>query len=115
MVSDISPWRQRNILNKMRHCSDGFRCASKEPGFKYVAALDISISLIGQFGGNPIQCFAASGVALCFELVNSAIESTVDRTGYAFSTLARDAKDLSSAASMLAHIIAIVSLFASMI
>ena len=115
MVPIVSPWRQSNVIVKIKRCTDGLVCASHEPGFKNVATLDIAMSVLGMFGNNPMQCMGVSGIALCFELVNSAIESTVDRTGYEFSTLARDAKDISSAASMLAHIIALLSCIVSII
>jgi len=106
-----SPWRTTNVQEKINNCLQGFRDAVQERSVMYCAVLDGALCLHahctreGEVRGLYV---AAAALPMMFELVNSAIERAVDHAGIEFSELAREAKDISAAASMAAHSLSIV-------
>ena len=89
----------------------GLRCAFREEAFRlevYVAA--ILIPLVFFLTGNAIEralLIGAFGLVLVTEVLNTAIERTVDRISPDNHELSRDAKDLGSAAVFLSVLLAI--------
>ncbi len=97
----------RRILNAMRYSLEGFKAAYQfEAAFRQelvLAALLIPIALL--LPVTPTQSafmIAAVTLVLIVELINSAIEATVDRISLERHELAKRAKDVGSAAVMLA-------------
>ena len=107
-MTAASPWRTSSVPTKIKHCVDGLRTAALESSFMYCAGIDVGLLACAQFDSDnrQIKSFCAV-VPLAFELINSAVERVVDRGGLAYCELARDAKDMSAAASMLVHSAAI--------
>lgn len=106
-----SPWRTTNVQEKIRNCLQGFRDAVQERSVMYCAVLDGTLCLHAHCTrGDEVRGLyvAAAALPMMFELVNSAIERAVDHGGLEYSELAREAKDISAAASMAAHSLSIV-------
>ena len=107
------PWRVRGVFPKIKNALRGFFTAQKEWSFFYCAVIDASIigkAFIRNESEELIPSINLASFALSVELLNSAIERTVDRVGLEYHTLARDAKDISAAASMICHISVMLTL-----
>ena len=106
---DANPQKQRTGLNRLWHALgyslSGLRQAWHEKAFRQeaIAALFL-IPLAFWLGGNWVEVALLSGsvlLVMVVELLNTAIESTVDRVGTQWHELAKRAKDLGSAAVLL--------------
>ena len=97
----------RRILSATRNSLEGFAAAVQhEDAFRqelFVAAILVPAGLwLGKDGLERAILVAAVLFVLVVELLNSAIEATVDRISFDNHRLAKRAKDIGSAAVMLA-------------
>ncbi|MEQ6340188.1 MAG: diacylglycerol kinase [Gammaproteobacteria bacterium] len=98
-----------HIVRAMGYSLKGLKAAlALEPAFRIEIALFVILAPLGIWLGNSgmerallIGCLM---LVLVIELLNSALEAAVDRVGTEFNTLAGRAKDLGSAAVMVAHV-----------
>ena len=100
------------LFKAIGYSFSGLRDALRdEPAFRQETALAlILIPLAVWLGDSNIERALMIGallIVLIVELLNSAIEATVDRIGAEYSDLARKAKDLGSAAVFLALALAV--------
>lgn len=104
-----NPQKQRRGLARVWYAThyslDGLRAGWGEPAFRQeaVAAL-VLVPLSFWLGRNWMEVAVLAGTVLLVmivELLNTAIESTVDRVGPEWHDLSRRAKDLGSAAVLL--------------
>jgi diacylglycerol kinase (ATP) len=99
----------RRVWNALFYSMDGFRAAWRhEDAFRQEALLAlVLIPLALVLGdGNPGRALMIASVLLVLivELINSAIEATVDRISLENHQLAKRAKDIGSAAVLIALI-----------
>lgn len=97
----------KRLINATRYSYQGLRaCCKSEEAFQLeLAGALIFIPLGLYLGGTPAEKALLAGSILFLmivELVNTAIERTVDRISSERHPLAGDAKDMGSAAVMLA-------------
>ena len=113
LVSEQSPFKGktgvRRVLNALRYSMDGLRAAyTGEDAFRQdtlLAAVLIPVALCLPVSGLGKALMIASVLlVLAVELINSAIEAVVDRVSLDRHTLSKRAKDLGSAAVLLALI-----------
>lgn len=110
-ASDFAhPQKQRKGLHRLWHAGiyslQGLRAAWSEKAFRLEAlwAMVLLPAAVG-LGRNWLEAAALIAcvvLVLVVELLNSAIEATVDRVGLEWHALAKKAKDLGSAAVLLA-------------
>jgi diacylglycerol kinase (ATP) len=103
----------RRILSATRNSLEGFVAAVRhEDAFRqelFIAAILVPVGLwLGKDGLERAILVAAVLFVLVVELLNSAVEATVDRISFDNHRLAKRAKDIGSAAVMLAIATAIV-------
>jgi diacylglycerol kinase (ATP) len=97
----------RRVLNAAGYSADGLRAAFRhEDAFRQELLLSCVLIPLGIWLGNTgieraLMTFSVL-LVLMFELVNSAIEATVDRISLENHLLAKRAKDIGSAAVMIA-------------
>ena len=95
----------RRLLDAVRFSLAGLRAALTEPAFRQELALSVILIPLGLYlGKSAIERALLVGsvlLVLIVELLNSAIEASVDRVSLDDHNLARRAKDLGSAAVML--------------
>lgn len=101
----------RRLLNALSYSRDGFAAAWRcEDAFRQEAILAalmlplavlLPVSLV-----EKILLAAVVVLVLIVELLNTAIEAAIDRHGHAIHPLAKQAKDLGSAAVLLALLLA---------
>lgn len=105
----VNPQKARRGLVRVWHATlisvDGFRAGWREAAFRQEVACAI-VMLPASFwvghGWIEIALLASSVVlVLVVELLNSAIEATIDRIGPEWHVLSKRAKDLGSAAVLL--------------
>ena len=113
LVSEQSPFKGktgvRRVLNALRYSMDGLRAAyTGEDAFRQeilLAAVLIPLALwLPVSGLGKALMIASVLLVLAVELINSAIEAVVDRVSLDRHTLSKRAKDLGSAAVLLALI-----------
>ena len=111
LVSEQSPFKGktgvRRVLNALRYSMDGLRAAyTGEDAFRQeilLAAVLIPLALWLPVSGLGKELMIASVLlVLAVELINSAIEAVVDRVSLDRHALSKRAKDLGSAAVLLA-------------
>ena len=111
LVSEQSPFKGktgvRRVLNALRYSMDGLRAAyTGEDAFRQeilLAAVLIPLALwLPVSGLGKALMIASVLLVLAVELINSAIEAVVDRVSLDRHTLSKRAKDLGSAAVLLA-------------
>jgi diacylglycerol kinase (ATP) len=95
------------VLNATRYSFAGIRAAARhEAAFRELAALCVvaipAALWLGETGLERALLIAVVILALIVELVNAAVEATVDRISLEHHRLAKRAKDIGSAAVMLA-------------
>jgi len=100
----------RRIWLALFYSIDGFRAAWKgEAAFRQEVVLAaVLLSLVFFVGQNAIEyCLLAGSVLLVLvvELLNSAVEATVDRIGAEKHHLSKNAKDMGSAAVLVSLMI----------
>ena len=117
MSDPISPYKGktglRRVLNAMAYTRDGLRAAFKhEDAFRmevFLALLLIPLALyLGETGVERALMVAAVLGVLAVELLNSALESAVDRISLEHHLLIKRAKDMGSAAVMIALVNVVV-------
>ena len=97
----------RRVLNAAGYSADGLRAAFRhEDAFRQELLLSCVLIPLGIWLGDTgieraLMTFSVL-LVLMFELVNSAIEATVDRISLENHLLAKRAKDIGSAAVMIA-------------
>ncbi len=101
----------RRIANALRYSSDGLRAAwSGEDAFRQevlLAAAMVPIAVLLPLTVVERLLLIGSVVfVLIVEILNSAIEAAIDRHSFEINPLAKQAKDLGSAAVMLALLLA---------
>jgi len=101
----------RRIVSAARYSIDGLVAAARnEDAFRQELALAaVFVPLAFWVGGNGLERALLIGsvlLVLIVELLNSAIEATVDRISFENHRLAKRAKDIGSAAVMLALVCA---------
>ena len=113
LVSEQSPFKGktgvRRVLNALRYSMDGLRAAyTGEDAFRQeilLAAVLIPLALwLPASGLGKALMIASVLLVLAVELINSAIEAVVDRVSLDRHALSKRAKDLGSAAVLLALI-----------
>lgn len=97
----------QRLINAARYSVDGFRAAwANEDAFRHevlLAAVMIPIGLLVPVAVvEKILLIGTVLLVLIVELLNSAIEVAIDRDSYEINPLGKRAKDLGSAAVMLA-------------
>lgn len=104
-----NPQKQRTGINRMRHALlfslHGLRTAWAETAFRQEAmAACITVPLSFLLGKHWTEVALLAGsvlLVLVVELLNTAVESVVDRFGAEWHVLSKRAKDLGSAAVLL--------------
>ena len=113
LVSEQSPFKGktgvRRVINALRYSMDGLRAAyTGEDAFRQetlLAAVLIPLALwLPVSGLGKALMIASVLLVLAVELINSAIEAVVDRVSLDRHALSKRAKDLGSAAVLLALI-----------
>ena len=96
----------RRLLNASRYSLDGLSAALSEAAFRQELLLAAVLVPLGVFlGATAMERALLAGsvlLVLVVELLNSGIEAAVDRVSLEDHALAKRAKDLGSAAVMLA-------------
>src|SRR4026209_1299006 len=96
----------RRLLNAARISLEGFKSALSEPAFRLelsLAAVLIPLGLyLGMTGVERALLVGSVLLVLVVELLNSATEAAVDRISLETHPLAKRAKDMGSAAVMVA-------------
>jgi diacylglycerol kinase (ATP) len=96
----------RRLINATRYSLDGLRAGLDEAAFRQELALSVVLIPLGAYLGRTgvERAILVGSVLLVWivELLNSAVEATVDRISLEDHALAKRAKDLGSAAVMLA-------------
>lgn len=100
----------RRIVDAAGYSMKGFRAAWRnESAFRQEATLAALLVpcafLLGRTGAETGLLLATLAVVLITELLNSAIEAVVDRTGEEIDVLAGRAKDMGSAAVFVALVL----------
>lgn len=117
MTEPVSPYKGktglRRLLNAIGYTWDGLRAAFKhEDAFRqevFLALLLIPLALyLGSTGVERALMIAAVLGVLMVELLNSAVEAAVDRISLDHHLLIKRAKDMGSAAVMIALVNAVV-------
>ena len=117
MTEPVSPYKGktglRRLLNAIGYTWDGLRAAFKhEDAFRqevFLALLLIPLALyLGSTGVERALMIAAVLGVLMVELLNSAVEAAVDRISLEHHVLIKRAKDMGSAAVMIALVNAVV-------
>ena len=117
MTEPVSPYKGktglRRLLNAIGYTWDGLRAAFKhEDAFRqevFLALLLIPLALyLGSNGVERALMIAAVLGVLMVELLNSAVEAAVDRISLDHHLLIKRAKDMGSAAVMVALVNAVV-------
>jgi diacylglycerol kinase (ATP) len=104
----------RRLVNAMRYSVDGFRAAwRQEDAFRQevlLAAVMIPVAVV--LPVTVVERLLLIGtvcLVLIVELLNTAIEATIDRQSYDINPLAKTAKDVGSAAVTLALALAVLT------
>lgn len=103
----------RRLLRALVYSFNGLRDAiSEEAAFRQEAALAMVMMPVAVWlGENNVERALMIGVlfvVLIVELLNTAVETAIDRIGSEFSDLSRKAKDLGSAAVFLSLALVVV-------
>lgn len=113
-TTHANPHKQRVGLSRLWHATGyslaGLRAAWDEKAFRQEAlAALVLLPLAPWLGRNWVEAVLLAGsvmVVLIVELLNTAIESAIDRIGPQWHPLSKRAKDLGSAAVLLSLLLA---------
>ena len=98
------------LLYALRYSIDGLRAGWREPAFRQELVLGVVLLpaawLLGRTWAEMALLVGAVIAVWVVELLNTAVESVVDRIGPQWHALAKRAKDLGSAAVLLALLFA---------
>ena len=93
------------VFHAFFYSLEGLRAGWHEPAFRQEAILSVLILpgawWLGQSWSEVVLLIGAVIAVLVVELLNTAVESTVDRVGHEWHALAKRAKDMGSAAVLL--------------
>lgn len=99
----------RRIINAAGYSRDGLAAALHEAAVRQLLILHVVLIILAFFlnagAATKMVLIFASFFSLIVELLNTAIEAAVDHTSLARHPLAKRAKDLGSAAQMVALIL----------
>ncbi len=109
-TAPVNPQKERKGLSRVWHAAgyslSGLRAGWGEPAFRQEALLAmVLLPLAFWIGQNWIEIALLSGTILLVmvvELLNTAIEAAIDRIGPEWHDLSKRAKDMGSAAVLLA-------------
>jgi len=101
----------RRLISASRNSIEGFRVAIRcEDAFRQeliLAALFVPMAIyLGRTGAERALLAGSVALVLVVELLNSAVEATVDRISFENHRLAKRAKDIGSAAVLLSLAVA---------
>lgn len=98
------------LLYALRYSLDGLRAGWREPAFRQELVLGVVLLpaawLLGRTWAEMALLVGAMIAVWVVELLNTAVESVVDRIGPEWHALAKRAKDLGSAAVLLSLLFA---------
>ncbi|RYF81514.1 MAG: diacylglycerol kinase [Comamonadaceae bacterium] len=110
----VNPQKSRTGLNRLWHATgyslNGLRAGWEEAAFRLEAQLAIVlVPLAFWLGGDWVQTTLLVGsvvLVMIVELLNTAVEAAIDRIGPEWHDLSKRAKDMGSAAVLLASLLA---------
>lgn len=113
-VNTVNPQKSRKGLSRVWHAGlyslAGLRAGWREPAFRQEAILAIVlVPLSFWLGRNWVEVTVLAGsvlLVMIVELLNTGIETVVDRIGPEWHALSKRAKDMGSAAVLLSLLIA---------
>ena len=106
---EVNPQKSRTGLNRILHAGgysiEGLRAGWHEPAFRQEAILAIFlVPLSFWLGQNWLETALLAGsvlMVMIVELLNTSVESAIDRIGPEWHDLSKRAKDMGSAAVLL--------------
>ena len=109
----VNPQKQRTGLDRLRHAMgysfEGLRAGWHEAAFRQEVLLAIVLLPGALFvGRNWVECALLAGsvlLVMIVELLNTGIETAIDRIGPEWHDLSKRAKDMGSAAVLLSLLI----------
>lgn len=113
LVVDANPQKNRTGLKRIWHATlyslQGLQAAWQEKAFRQEACLAVVLipaaCWLGQSWVEVFILIATVCLVLVAELLNSAVEATVDRVGLEWHALSKKAKDFGSAAVFIALLV----------
>lgn len=110
MTPFINTQKQRRGLSRLYHASryslSGLRYGWQEAAFRLEAGISLVLIptafWIGQTWSETALLLLSLGLVMVTELLNTAVETVIDRTGMEWHALSEKAKDLGSAATLIA-------------
>ena len=108
-ISDVNPQKTRSGLNRMWHAlgysMEGLRAGWKETAFRQEAVASVVLlPLSFWIGRSWVETALLAGsvlIVMIVELLNTGIETAIDRIGPEWHDLSKRAKDMGSAAVLL--------------
>jgi diacylglycerol kinase (ATP) len=108
-ISDVNPQKARSGLNRMWHAlgysMEGLRAGWKETAFRQEAVASVVLlPLSFWIGRSWVETALLAGsvlIVMIVELLNTGIETAIDRIGPEWHDLSKRAKDMGSAAVLL--------------
>nr|WP_232713486.1 diacylglycerol kinase family protein [Bacillus xiapuensis] len=106
-------FRLKRLITSHRHALNGIRFAFQEPNFRFHTAAAIAVitagALLSLTATEWLIIFILVFGMLVLEMVNTAIEKTVDLVTEDFHPLAKQAKDLAAGAVLVFAILSAVT------
>lgn len=110
----VNPQKSRTGLNRLWHATgyslNGLRAGWGEPAFRLEAQMAlVLLPLAFWLGHDWVQTTLLAGsvvLVMIVELLNTAVEAAIDRIGPEWHDLSKRAKDMGSAAVLLASLLA---------
>ncbi len=107
--NNVNPRKSRRGLNRIWHASgysvQGLRAAWREPAFRQEAiAAAVLVPAAAWLGRSWVETALLAGsvlIVLIVELLNTGLETAMDRIGQEWHVLSKRAKDMGSAAVLL--------------
>jgi len=115
LADPVNPQKQRTGLSRLWHATGysiaGLRAGWHEPAFRLEACIAIvAVPLAFWVGRDWVQVALLAGSVLLMmmvELLNTAVETAIDRIGPEWHALSKRAKDMGSAAVLLATLLSL--------
>ncbi|MDI3380355.1 diacylglycerol kinase [Xenophilus aerolatus] len=110
----VNPQKARKGLNRLWHAAgyslNGLRAGWGEPAFRMEAMMAVvMLPLAFWLGRSWVEVALLAGsvvIVMVVELLNTAVEAAIDRIGPEWHDLSKRAKDMGSAAVLLASLLA---------
>ncbi|HZF86276.1 MAG TPA: diacylglycerol kinase [Burkholderiaceae bacterium] len=110
----VNPQKARKGLNRLWHAAgyslNGLRAGWSEAAFRMEATMAVvMVPLAFWLGRNWVEVALLAGsvvIVMIVELLNTAVEAAIDRIGPEWHDLSKRAKDMGSAAVLLASLLA---------